>query len=142
MLLVWAIVDTALFIASIVQPDLAIWETLNSPVYLLNTGAAILITVSAFRVRRILLDHLAAVGRSNIGISGVATFFFTIYYPQYKTNRFLDSGQLKKPSVSEPLGVHQKIDPTAASCCPMCLSEYRAGFEMCIDCGVELQEFV
>jgi hypothetical protein len=30
---------------------------------------------------------------------------------------------------------------TAASFCPICRCEYRAGFQKCNDCGVELREF-
>ncbi len=60
---------------------------------------AVLILFECFRVRRILLDHLhtqsSGLFASSVALerdtsfSGVATFFFGIYYLQYKINRFL-----------------------------------------------------
>ena len=60
---------------------------------------AVLILFECFRVRRIVLDHLhtqsSGLFASSVALerdtsfSGVATFFFGIYYLQYKINRFL-----------------------------------------------------
>ncbi len=60
---------------------------------------AVLILFECFRVRRILLDHLHAQSSGlfsssvalerDTSFSGVATFFFGIWYLQYKINRFL-----------------------------------------------------
>ena len=60
---------------------------------------AVLILFACFRVRRIVLDHLhtqsSGLFASSVALerdtsfSGVATFFFGIYYLQYKINRFL-----------------------------------------------------
>jgi len=65
----------------------------------LSMVGAVLILFECFRVRRILLDHLRAQSsglfsssaalESDTSFSGVATFFFGIYYLQYKINRFL-----------------------------------------------------
>lgn len=35
----------------------------------------------------------------------------------------------------------KRQDPSAASYCPLCLSEYRPGVEKCADCGIDLREF-
>lgn len=50
--------------------------------------ALIGLMVQAFRVRRILEDHLTAVSGKNVELSGVATFFFGAYYLQHKLNQF------------------------------------------------------
>ena len=50
--------------------------------------ALIGLMVQAFRVRRILEDHLTAVSGRNVELSGAATFFFGAYYLQHKLNQF------------------------------------------------------
>ena len=54
----------------------------------LATIALIGLMFQAFRVRRILEDHLSAVSGQNIELSGVATFFFGAYYLQHTLNKF------------------------------------------------------
>ncbi|MFQ5930195.1 MAG: hypothetical protein ACE5MK_10880 [Acidobacteriota bacterium] len=44
-------------------------------------------------------------------------------------------------SLEELLAVPEKKDQSAANYCPLCLTEFRAGFTECSDCGVELKEF-
>ena len=50
--------------------------------------ASIGLIVQAFRVRRILEDHLTAVSGQNVELSGAATFFFGAYYLQHALNKF------------------------------------------------------
>jgi hypothetical protein len=76
----------------------AVGELLASSRVLALVGG-LLILLECFRVRRILLDHLHTQSSGSFSssvaldrdtsFSGVATFFFGIYYLQYKINRFL-----------------------------------------------------
>lgn len=50
-------------------------------------AAQIIILVKAFDVRRMLREHFNDHMGQNVYFSGVFTFFFTIYYLQYKINR-------------------------------------------------------
>ena len=43
--------------------------------------------------------------------------------------------------VQELLTTPKRQDPSAASYCPMCLSEYRTGNDKCADCGIYLRKF-
>ena len=49
--------------------------------------AAIILIVQAFKVRRILNDHFNVYLKKDIKFSGPATFFFNIWYLQYKINK-------------------------------------------------------
>jgi len=55
---------------------------------ILDLVAGITLLVQSFKVRRIFNDHFNVYLKRNIPFSGVATFFFQIYYLQYKINRF------------------------------------------------------
>ena len=67
-------------------------------------GAWIVILIQSFKVRQILLDHFSAQEsgpfsgtislQRDVSLSGVATFFFHIFYLQYKINRFLEAPAL------------------------------------------------
>ena len=48
----------------------------------------IILIVQGFKVRRIFINHFNSQLQREISFSGVATFFFHIYYLQYKINRF------------------------------------------------------
>ena len=48
----------------------------------------IILIVQSFKVRRIFINHFNSQLQKEISFSGVATFFFHIYYLQYKINRF------------------------------------------------------
>jgi len=74
-------------------------------------AAAVLLLILAFKVRRILGDHLTA---SHTGLfaqslalqqgssfSGVATFFFGIFYLQYKINEFAEVWSQPPPSAAQ-----------------------------------------
>lgn len=50
--------------------------------------ALIIEVVQSFKVRRIFNEHFNIHLNKNIRFSGLATFFFNIYYLQYKINRF------------------------------------------------------
>jgi len=47
----------------------------------------IILIVQGFKVRRIFINHFNSQLQGEISFSGVATFFFHIYYLQYKINR-------------------------------------------------------
>lgn len=53
----------------------------------LHIIAAAAVLVQSFTVRRIFNEHFNAHLQQGISFSGVATFFFIIYYLQYKINR-------------------------------------------------------
>lgn len=56
---------------------------------LLNSVGGIITLVMSFKVRRIFYQHF------NEQSSATATFFFTIYYLQYKINKYLETGSIK-----------------------------------------------
>mgnify|MGYP005865705369 CR=1 FL=1 len=55
---------------------------------LLSLVVGITLLVQCFKVRRIFRDHFNGHLGRNISFSGWATFFFQIFYLQYKINRF------------------------------------------------------
>ncbi len=55
---------------------------------ILGLVAGITLLVQCFKVRRIFNEHFNVYLKRDIPFSGVATFFFQIYYFQYKMNRF------------------------------------------------------
>jgi hypothetical protein len=55
---------------------------------ILHAVAAGAVLVQSFKVRRIFNEHFNTHLQRAISFSGVATFFFIIYYLQYKINRF------------------------------------------------------
>ena len=55
---------------------------------LLSLVVGITLLVQCFKVRRIFRNHFNDHLGRNISFSGLATFFFQIYYLQYKINRF------------------------------------------------------
>ncbi len=55
---------------------------------ILHAVAAGTVLVQSFKVRRIFHEHFNTHLQRAISFSGVATFFFIIYYLQYKINRF------------------------------------------------------
>ncbi len=70
----------------------------------IETGAWIVILIQSFKVRQILLDYFSAPEsgpfsgpmslQRDVSLSGVATFFFHIFYLQYKINRLLEAPAL------------------------------------------------
>jgi hypothetical protein len=60
---------------------------------LLILSGLIVLTVQAFKVRRILNDYCANQLHTNVQFSGAATFFFGLLYLQYKINRLIESGE-------------------------------------------------
>ena len=55
---------------------------------ILNLVAGIALLFECFKVKRIFNDHFNDYLKRDISFSGLATFFFQIYYLQYKINRF------------------------------------------------------
>ena len=53
----------------------------------INLLGGLIILILAFKVRRILNEHYNKHLGMNVSFSGVATFFFTMFYLQYKINR-------------------------------------------------------
>lgn len=62
-------------------------ENLDAFGGLLDLITGITLLVQCFKVRRILKEHLNMYLRRGIPFSGAATFFFGIFYLQYKINR-------------------------------------------------------
>jgi hypothetical protein len=63
-------------------------EVLNIIAGILSLIGEIILIVLNFRVRRIFIEHFNVYLRRDIKFSGIATFFFGIFYLQYKINRF------------------------------------------------------
>jgi len=66
------------------------WESIDNIITLVG---GIIILILAFTVRRIFIQHFNENLGMNISFSGAGTFFFTIWYLQYKINRFPTSGE-------------------------------------------------
>jgi hypothetical protein len=67
---------------------LTIAEGLDSVDGFLTLFICIAMIIQSFKVKRIFQDHFDDYLRRNISFSGLATFFFGIYYLQYKINKF------------------------------------------------------
>jgi hypothetical protein len=67
---------------------LTIAEGLDSVDEFLILFVGIIMVIQSFKVKRILRDHFDDYLRRNVSLSGLATFFFGIYYLQYKMNKF------------------------------------------------------
>ena len=61
-----------------------VWEGIDN---LISLVGGVCLVILAFQVRRILIQHYDENLGMNIGFSGAGTFFFTIWYLQYKMNR-------------------------------------------------------
>jgi len=83
------------------MPDETLSDTIDSLISLIG---GIITLVLAFSVRRILIEHFKDKLGMNISFSGVATFFFTIWYLQYKINR-LDRVEVLTDTLTPP--IHQ-----------------------------------
>ena len=59
---------------------------------LLDLICIITIVVLSLKVRRIFIEHYNNYLQKKLKFSGIATFFFTIYYLQYKINRLSENG--------------------------------------------------
>jgi hypothetical protein len=76
---------------------------------LAKLAAGILLIVQNFRIKTILEDHLApsegasgpAMFNERVSLSGIATFFLSIYYLQYIINMYLDTLQPRTAEVSQ-----------------------------------------
>lgn len=71
----------------ILSTDLSIAIALDVVDSLITLVGGIIMLVLAFKVRGILDDHCNKHLGMNVSFSGVATFFFTIFYLQYRMNR-------------------------------------------------------
>jgi len=81
--------NTGVFVFIIVLYSISVLVNLadgNSSLLYLIAGITLL--VQCFKVRRIFNEHFNTYLKKDISFSGVATFFFTIFYLQYKINRF------------------------------------------------------
>ncbi|MCI5123410.1 MAG: DUF4234 domain-containing protein [Candidatus Electrothrix sp. AR5] len=67
---------------------LTIAEGLDSVNDFLTLFIGIIMIIQSFKVKSIFQDHFDDYLRRNISLSGLATFFFGIYYLQYKINKF------------------------------------------------------
>ena len=90
---------TPILIGSIGVPaETGAWANIVAISEFVNFLVVILGLFMAFRVRRILLTHLAATGNPGQGVSGVGTFFFEILHLQYRINRLVDAGVFDESS--------------------------------------------
>ena len=87
--LLWFMVDAVLIVVSIATPQSETVQSLELLESIFNLVAGIFGIILAFRAKRILLEHLAVIGRNDISMSGVATFFFQHLYLQYKINQLI-----------------------------------------------------
>ena len=71
--------------------DVAIINVLDAIDEFINLAGGATILVIAFKIRGILDEHFNKNLNMGISFSGVATFFFTFYYLQYKINRLPES---------------------------------------------------
>jgi hypothetical protein len=60
-------------------------EILDQIISISNIAFAVIVLKISFMARKILIDNFSQ--DKDFNVSGVATFFFTIYYLQYKINR-------------------------------------------------------
>ena len=75
-----------IFSGTIVTPQVSGSLSLTSDVLSLLVELTLLI--QAFKVRRVFIDHFKGHLKTDIPFSWAATFFFSIFYLQYKINRF------------------------------------------------------
>ena len=84
--MLWFITDTLLVGANFAVPESGTLQTVEGIASVFNLVAAIFGVILAFRAKRILLEHLAVIGRNDTTMSGILTFFFGFLYIQYKIN--------------------------------------------------------
>ncbi len=65
-------------------PAFEAWDEIDD---LISSVGLFIIIILAFQVRKILTQHYIDKLGMNIGFSGLGTFFFHIFYLQYKINR-------------------------------------------------------
>ncbi|HWR59384.1 MAG TPA: hypothetical protein VN328_10900 [Thermodesulfovibrionales bacterium] len=69
------------------ETKISVSEGLTALSYLFDIAGSIILIILSFRGRRILIDHFNGHLQRGVPFSGVATFFFNIFYLQYKINR-------------------------------------------------------
>ena len=87
--LIWFIVDAVFIVVSISKPQSELAQSLEPIETILNLAAAIFGLWLVFRAKRILLEHLAVIGRNGTTISGILTFIFGFLYIQHKINQLV-----------------------------------------------------
>ena len=85
----WFVLDAIIIVWSIAAPQSEIVQSIEGIEGGVNLVAGIFAVYLAFRAKRILLEHLAVIGRHDVTMNGVATFFFGVFYIQYKINRLI-----------------------------------------------------
>ena len=85
--LLWFVVDSVLVVLSIALPQSGTIKLLTPIESIFNLAAGIFGLILVFRARKILLEHLAIIGRNDIPMSSILTFFFGFLYIQYKINQ-------------------------------------------------------
>jgi len=83
-LLVLSILEVVIIIPSVFSPSLDLVSSI------LNLTSSIIVLVLAFQFKNILNEYFNKIQNKNVSFSGIATFFFTIFYLQYKINRALE----------------------------------------------------
>jgi len=67
----------------------------------ISLTAGVLLLIQSFKVKRIFQQHFNEHLNQNVAFSSLATFFFQIYYLQYKINRFDRASDLEGAGLSE-----------------------------------------
>lgn len=78
-------VSVMLLIPSILFTETETGTMIDRVDALINMAGGITLWVISFKVRKIMNEHY------NTSLSGVATFFFSFFYLQYKINQFLEN---------------------------------------------------
>ena len=95
-----------LHLLEILPPDEARDMTIRAVENLVNISGSVLVILLAFKVRQILVDHFGRQLGLPPQLSGIATFFFTIFYLQYKIN------VLPAPAMYQRSTSHKKKTPS------------------------------
>jgi len=86
-LLILYIISAILLIPLIMLSDTSVLIVLNLIDTIITWVGIIITLVLSFRVRQIFIQHYNSTLKKNIKFSFAATFFFWIFYLQYKINR-------------------------------------------------------
>jgi H+/Cl- antiporter ClcA len=82
--LVIFILSAIMFIPSIIYENTSIGNTIDWIDSAINIIGGLTIIVISFKIKKILNEHY------NAQLSGLGTFFLTLFYLQYKINQFLE----------------------------------------------------
>lgn len=85
------IISAVMLIPSILFMETELGIMIDALDRIITFVGGIIILVLSFKIRKILSEHYKT------NLLGVATFFFTLFYLQYKINQFLDNKEINPP---------------------------------------------